>query len=186
MRPGHPLRVVITSHGRGYVSESRCPSAPPSSARGSASPQPHWNGRDGEDDRTDRMQQGRVRFAARMCRPRGGAGMSLSFRERRALRGIEAGICCSDPGLASWMAFVTRLSADEAMPAHERGTPAIVRIRAATSASTAAAAGAVARAARASLHAVAAANAATGQYGSLDGRRAPPEAGVPWYWYRYR
>jgi hypothetical protein len=84
------------------------------------------------------------------------------------------------------MAFFSRLSADEAMPAHERGTLAIVRIGATASAAAAAAGGAVGRAARASLRAVAAANASTGHYGSLDGRNAPPVAGVPWYWYRYR
>ena len=186
MRSGHPLRVVITSPGRGYVSERRRLPAPVDGARGSASAELRENGLVGEDDRTDRMQQGQARFPARLRRSRGGAGMSLPFRERRALRGIEAGISFSDPRLASWLAFFSRLSADEDMPAHERGTLAIVRIAVAVSAAAAAAVGVVARAARASLHAVAAVNASTGHYGPLDSRNPPPVAGVPWYWHRYR
>jgi Protein of unknown function (DUF3040) len=120
--------------------------------------------------------------------------MSLLLRERRLLRAIEAGICCSDPDLASWMAFFSRLTADEDMPGHERGTPAIVRIGVAVWAAAAAVFCAVVRAARACLHAVAAGSATTGHYGSPHGghygspygRHGPPEASVPWYWYRYR
>ena len=59
------------------------------------------------------MPEGRDRFAGRTGGLRGGAGMSLPVREQRALRGIEAGIWSSDPGLASWMAFFSRLTADE-------------------------------------------------------------------------
>jgi hypothetical protein len=120
--------------------------------------------------------------------------MSLLLRERRLLRAIEAGICCSDPDLASWMAFFSRLTADEDMPGHERGTPAIVRIGVAVWAAAAAVFCVVVRAARACLHAVAAGSATTGHYGSPYGghygspygRHGPPEASVPWYWYRYR
>ncbi len=110
--------------------------------------------------------------------------MSLPFREQRALKGIEAGICCSDPGLASWMAFFSRLTADEDMPGHERGPLAIVRICLIVWAAAAAAVCVVARAAGACLHAVTAANLRTGPYGSLDGRHASPVTGAPWYRYR--
>lgn len=54
--------------------------------------------------------------------------MCLSRRERTALRGIAAGICCSDPGLASMMTFFGRLAADEDMPAHEREPVAIMPV----------------------------------------------------------
>jgi hypothetical protein len=54
--------------------------------------------------------------------------MSLSRRERTALRGIAAGICCSDPGLASMMACFSRVAADEDMPGHERAPVAIKRV----------------------------------------------------------
>ena len=53
--------------------------------------------------------------------------MSLSRRERTALRGIATGICSSDPGLASMMACFSRVAADEDMPGHERAPVAIKR-----------------------------------------------------------
>jgi hypothetical protein len=184
--PGHPLRVVISSPGWGYVSDKCARSAPTCRTRGSASRQLIWNGRDGDDNRTDRTQEGRARFAARKRGSNGDAQMSLPFRERRALRGIEAGICSSDPGLASWMAFFSRLTADEDMPGHERGPLTIVRICVVVWAAAAAAVCVVARAAGACLRAVTAGSLRTGPYGSLDGRDASPVAGAPWYWYRYR
>jgi hypothetical protein len=186
MRLGHPVRVVITRPGRGYVTEGQVPVRTGMQRPWAGSPQFPWSGRNGEDDRTDHTQQGRARFAARMRRSRGSAGMSLPVRERRALRRVEAGISCSDPGLASWMAFFSRLSADEDMPAHERGTPAILRVGFAVSAAAAAVGCTVAHAAGACLRAVAAVNASSGHNGSLDGRHSPPVEGVPWYWYRYR
>jgi hypothetical protein len=84
------------------------------------------------------------------------------------------------------MAFFSRLTADEDMPGHERGAPAIVRIWVIAWAAAAASVCAVARAAGACARAIAAANVSTGHHGSLDARHAPPVAGVPWYWYRYR
>jgi hypothetical protein len=111
--------------------------------------------------------------------------MSLPFRERTALRGIEAGIWSSDPGLASWMAFFSRLTADEDMPGHERGPLAIVRICTVVWASAARAVCVVAGAASACLRAVTASSVRTGPYGSLDGRHTSPAAGAPWYLYRY-
>jgi hypothetical protein len=112
--------------------------------------------------------------------------MSLPFREQRALRGIEAGICSSDPGLASWMAFFGRLTADEDMPGHERGPLAIVRICAKVWAAAAAAVCALARGAGACLRAVTAPVLWSGPSRSFDGRHASPVAGARWYSYRYQ
>jgi hypothetical protein len=84
------------------------------------------------------------------------------------------------------MALFNRLSAEDDMPAHERGTLAIVRIGVAVWAAAIAALGIVARAARASVRAIAAVNVSTAHHGSLDSRHPPPVAGVPWYWHRYR
>ena len=144
-----------------------------------------WKGRDGDDDRTDRMQEGRDRFAGRAGGLRGGTGMSLPLREQRALRGIEAGIWSSDPGLASWMAFFSRLTADEDMPGHERGPLAIVRICVMVWAAAAAAACAVARSAGAGLRAATAPALWTRPSRTLDSRYTSPVAGAAWYSYRY-
>jgi hypothetical protein len=186
VRPRSPVTGGDRSPGQGIRQRQLCQSAPTCSTCGSASRRLIWNGRDGDDNRTDRMQEGWARFAAQMCGSQGDAGMSLPFRERRALRGIEAGICSSDPGLASWMAFFSRLTADEHMPRHERGPLAIIRICVVMWAAAAAAACAIARAAGACLRAVTTANQRTRPYGSLDGRDASSVAGVPWYWHRYR
>ncbi len=131
------------------------------------------------------MQEGRDRFAGRMGGLRGGAGMSLPVREQRALRGIEAGIWSSDPGLASWMAFFSRLTADEDMPGHERGPLAIVRICVMVWVAAAAAVCAVARAAGACLRAATAPVLWSGPYRSLDSRHTSPVVGAAWYSYRY-
>ena len=131
------------------------------------------------------MPEGRDRFPGRTGGLPGGAGMSLPLREQRALRGIEAGIWSSDPGLASWMAFFSRLTADEDMPGHERGPLAIVRICAMVWAAAAAAVCAVARAARACLRAATAPVLWTGPHRSLDSRYTSPVAGAPWYSHRY-
>jgi hypothetical protein len=110
--------------------------------------------------------------------------MSLPVREARALRGIEAGICSSDPGLASWMTFFSRLTADEDMPGHERGPLAIVRICAMVWAAAAATVCAVARAAGACLRAATAPVLWAGPYRSPEGRYNSP-ADAPWHSYRY-
>ena len=111
--------------------------------------------------------------------------MSLPVREQRALRGIEAGIWSSDPGLASWMAFFSRLTADEDMPGHERGPVAIVRICVMVRAAAAAGVCAVAGAAGACLRAVTAPVVWSGPSRSPDSRYGSPVAGAPWYSYRY-
>jgi Protein of unknown function (DUF3040) len=102
--------------------------------------------------------------------------MSLPFREQRALRGIEAGICSSDPGLASWMAFFGRLTADEDMPGHERGPLAIVRICAKVWAAAAAAVCAVARGAGVCLRAATAPVLWAGPPRGCSARKAPRSA----------
>jgi hypothetical protein len=182
---GHPLRVVITSPGRGTRQRQRCLVGRHAGCAGRPAGALTGNGHDGDDDRTDRRQEGRDRFAGRTGRLRGGAGMSLPVREQRALRGIEAGIWSSDPGLASWMAFFSRLTADEDMPGHERGPLAIVRIRVMVRAAAAAAACAVARAAGACLGAATAPVRWTGPARTLDSRYTSPVAGPAWYSYRY-
>jgi hypothetical protein len=152
---------------------------------GATQPTTHLKWTAGDDDHTDRVQEGRDRFAGRVGGLRGGAGMSLPLREQRALRGIEAGIWSSDPGLASWMAFFSRLTADEDMPGHERGPLAIVRICVMVWVAAAAAVCLVARAAGACLRAAAALVLWTGPCSSLDSRYSSPVAGAPWYSYRY-
>lgn len=110
--------------------------------------------------------------------------MSLPFRERRLLRGIEAGIGFSDPGLASMMAFFGRLAADEGMPAHERGPLAIVRMCSVVAAMASAVFRIVARVMGACLRTLTAAGQWTGPYGSQDGSYPSPLVRMPWYWYR--
>jgi len=110
--------------------------------------------------------------------------MSLPFRERRLLRGIERGLGCSDPRLASMMAFFDRLAADEGMPRHERGPLAIVRMCSVMAAIAAAVFRVVARVMGACVHTLTASGQWTGPYGSHDGRWPPPLARMPWYWYR--
>jgi hypothetical protein len=112
--------------------------------------------------------------------------MSLPRRERRTLKGIETGICSSDPGLALWMALFSRLTADEDMPEHERGPQAIARMRAITCELAAGIVCGLGRVAGACLRALTATNPRTGPYGSLDGRQASPVVGAPWHLYRYR
>ena len=111
--------------------------------------------------------------------------MSIPVREQRALRGIEAGISSSDPGLASWMAFFSRLTADEEMPGHERGPLAIVRICVMVWAAVAATVCAIARAAGACLRAVTAPVLWMGPGRSADSRYTSPVGGASWYSYRY-
>lgn len=53
--------------------------------------------------------------------------MSLPVREWRALRGIDAALCRSDPGLASMMTIFARLASAEPMPDHESGPALFVR-----------------------------------------------------------
>jgi hypothetical protein len=182
---GHPLRVVITRPGRGTRQRQGCLVGRHAGCAGRRAGPLTGNGHDGDVDRTDRRQEGRDRFARRTGGLRGGAGMSLPVREQRALRGIEAGIWSSDPGLASWMAFFSRLTADEEMPGHERGPLAIVRICVMVRAAAAATACAVARAAGAFLRAATAPVLWTGPSRSLDSRYTSPVTGPAWYSYRY-
>lgn len=110
--------------------------------------------------------------------------MSLPYRERRTLRGIEAGICCSEPILASMMALFSRLAADEDMPRHERGPRAIVRLWAVTLAICAAIVHVGARVMGACLRVFTATDLGPGRYGSQVGAYQTRQAYMPWYWYR--
>ncbi len=50
--------------------------------------------------------------------------MGIRERDRQALGSIEHRLACSDPALASMLAFFTRLTAGEAMPVREKiGAP---------------------------------------------------------------
>jgi len=110
--------------------------------------------------------------------------MSLPGRERRALKGIEAGICSSDPGLVSMMAIFSKLAAGADMPAHERGPTSAARFCTGLLAVLMAVTHGIARVSRTVEAVLSAPSPSARPYGTPGDWRASPASRVSWYWYR--